>query len=146
MRTKPLRDTIDFYITKVPPPIYHRAERAFGVRYFRDDVVMTYGNTIHLHRPNILTDDVIEHECVHMKQQALIGEIDWWEKYFADENFRMEQELEAYRHQYAYILDHFPKHMHSHRLDFLADSFARIYGLKGMTVEQAKAEIQKLPG
>ena len=45
------------------------------------------------------------HEQVHHQQQKAIGgpEI-WWERYLADVNFRLEQEIEAYRAQYQFVL------------------------------------------
>jgi hypothetical protein len=39
-----------------------------------------------------------------MRQQADMGKDIWWDKYLHDEVFRLEQEVEAYRAQYQYIV------------------------------------------
>lgn len=42
---------------------------------------------------------LLSHEAVHVKQQD--GNPDaWWERYFVDVEWRVEQELAAYREQY----------------------------------------------
>ena len=63
--------------------------------------VFTYGDK--LYNPTGLTipDHLLIHEAVHEKQQ--VNPKEWWERYLIDKDFRLEQELEAYRAQYQFI-------------------------------------------
>jgi hypothetical protein len=63
--------------------------------------VFSYGDTLFNPFQVTLTADVIEHEIVHTKQQSKFPEI-WWVKYLKDPAFRLDQEVEAYRHQYKF--------------------------------------------
>ena len=74
------------------PPIYDRCVEMFGVNW-DDGVIFTYGDTIYC--KNDIPEHKILHESVHIKQQG--DESDkWWDKYFEDVNFRLQQEIEAY--------------------------------------------------
>lgn len=84
-----------------PPPIYARAQEMWGVR-MEQGVVFTYGDTCHCLK-GWIPDWLVPHEEVHVKQQSLISPAKWWEQYFTDPAFRLEQELEAYRVQYQWI-------------------------------------------
>lgn len=89
------------------PPIYHDVVKAFGP--VPDTVVFAYGDTIYNPGNHYLTLDVLAHEEVHERQQA--GDpADWWVKFLADPEFRLDQELEAYRAQYKAICGHFKSH------------------------------------
>lgn len=62
--------------------------------------VFTYGDTLYNpgnHSP--IPAELMAHEETHMLQQGDDPE-GWWEKYLSDVNFRLEQEIEAYRVQY----------------------------------------------
>lgn len=51
--------------------------------------------------------DIQYHEHIHMQQQEDFGDSDgWWNKYLMDADFRLEQELQAYGHQYAFAKNH----------------------------------------
>ena len=73
-----------------------------------DRVVITYGNTIYLNHKESITHDLFVHESVHCKQQGYneAGASNWWDDYLHDDSFRLEQELEAYRAQYAFLKRH----------------------------------------
>lgn len=43
------------------------------------------------------------HEKVHLEQQKEYGVEKWWVDYFTDAEFRLEQELEAYQTEVAFI-------------------------------------------
>jgi len=43
---------------------------------------------------------LMTHEERHARQQLGMGAEAWWDKYLSDPNFRIEQEIEAYRAQY----------------------------------------------
>ena len=84
-----------------PKEIYEQCVKQFGVSFYKG-VIFTVDDTIY--SENKLSDDLVEHESTHIKQQFKIGYKKWWDKYFKDEKFRYSQELEAYRNQYRYIL------------------------------------------
>lgn len=55
--------------------------------------------------PRELTRDLVVHESTHTEQQRLFGSVDsWWEEYGNNSEFRYQQEVEAYRNQYLYIV------------------------------------------
>lgn len=81
------------------PPIFEQANNVFALN---KDVIYTYGDTIYNPGGHRLQDHVIAHEEVHMHQQ---GEdpAAWWNRYLEDEEFRFNQELEAYQAQYKFF-------------------------------------------
>ena len=82
-----------------PEHIYKRCVDKFGVDFFAG-AVFTVGNTIY--SLNKLSKDLLAHELTHVKQQALMNPNEWWDKYIDDADFRLSQELEAYRTQWEY--------------------------------------------
>lgn len=65
--------------------------------------IFTYGDTIYNPANLNITPDLIVHESVHeIQQKGILGPPRWWKKYLHNQQFRFEQELEAYRAQYAY--------------------------------------------
>lgn len=93
--------TQQVYFKKEKPKNWDLLEKKFGVSWERTAVA--YGNTAYSKNP--LADDVKAHELVHLRQQNF-NEIDadiWWDKYINDEQFRLEQEVEAYQIQYKYL-------------------------------------------
>lgn len=69
------------------------------------NTVFAYGDTIFAPDGVNLSEDLIVHESVHCKQQG--GDIDgWWKRYMEDEQFRLSQEVEAYREQYKFFKKH----------------------------------------
>jgi hypothetical protein len=84
-------------ISTEKPPIYDRAAQVFDIPA---TAVFTYGDTIF--SPSGATNfsvDLVAHEKVHMRQQGDNPE-EWWELYLTNREFRLEQEVEAYREQY----------------------------------------------
>ena len=66
------------------------------------NLIITYGDTYHSRIET--TPDLIAHESVHVEQQRLVGGPEnWWSKWLSDTNFRLMQELEAYRAQLAFL-------------------------------------------
>lgn len=80
-------------ILKEKPPIYDKCVEKFGVDW-EDGVIFTYGENIYC--KNDLPENKIVHESVHIKQQGDNPD-EWWERYFNDTEFRLVQEVEAYR-------------------------------------------------
>ena len=86
---------------KLPPEkIYSKAKRLWGADWYKG-VVFTYGDVVYCKRR--ISDDVLVHETVHTKQQEKIGKDKRWDLYFEDDNFRLVNEVEAYRTQWDYI-------------------------------------------
>lgn len=63
-----------------------------------------YGDKIYNPSGKDVPIDVQYHEYIHSQQQAAhdAGVNGWWTEYLIDPNFRLQQEVEAYGHQYAY--------------------------------------------
>jgi len=83
------------------PPIFKEAHKHFDI----DDsaTIYTWGDTIYNPAGIALPQELIEHEIVHAHQQEAVGGPEvWWRRYFDDPVFRVNQEAEAYRRQYAY--------------------------------------------
>lgn len=75
---------------------------AAGMNPSLDRTVFTYGDTIYNPSGKNVPDYLIEHEEVHCDQQGNDPKA-WWDKYLKDPVFRLNQELEAYAAQYAYM-------------------------------------------
>jgi len=98
--------TPKYKILYTPPPIIERAREAFGIKWEEKNVVMVYGDTIHQSFDYPMDDDLLIHELVHVRQHAEYpgGASAWWDRYLIDAEFRLSQELEAYRIQWQWVL------------------------------------------
>ena len=76
------------------PPNIKEIKKRFDVPR---NAIFTYGD---LYNPNgvEISEHLLRHEEVHAKQQGDNPEV-WWERYFEDSEFRLSQELVAYRKQ-----------------------------------------------
>lgn len=63
--------------------------------------IFCYGDTIYNPWKRNVTPDLEIHEEVHFKQQGTAPDL-WWDKYLSDEQFRLNQETEAYGEQYKF--------------------------------------------
>jgi hypothetical protein len=129
-----------FKVSKEKPPMYERAKKEFGVDWDRDRVIFTYGDTAYC-KDGGMSPDLVVHEKVHMKQQLEIGKDIWWDKYFADPNFRLEQELEAYGAQVEFIKKFTSKKKVIPKLDWILHSIVKFYG-NMITLEDAKLKLR----
>ena len=88
------------------PPNWGRICAVFGVEKMWDKgLLVTYGDTYYSKFET--TPDLIAHESTHTRQQEAYGGPEkWWERYFGDPIFRLEQEVEAYRNQVKWLQDH----------------------------------------
>lgn len=68
----------------------------------KHQAVFAYGDTIYNPFGSILTADREAHETIHSIQQGN-NPGKWWDKYLKDPDFRLKQELEAYRGQYKMV-------------------------------------------
>ena len=129
-------------ISNTYPPNYEEILKIFDVADER--VVMTYGDTIYNPHDLNINDNLYEHESIHAKQQKERGEEIWWDKYLADPQFRLEQELEAYGHQFDFVSK---KEYNTKQKDGFLDELAlalssKIYG-NIISFGEARCKIRK---
>ena len=68
-------------------------------------IVFTYGDTVYVPSGNPIPSDLEAHEAVHIERQSNPAE--WWARYLTDVQFRLDEELAAYRVQYAYAVENY---------------------------------------
>lgn len=81
------------------PPNIEKIRKAFDIE--DKPVVFTYGDILYNPLGGHVSKDLEVHELTHTKQQGSSPE-DWWDRYINDKQFRLDQEIEAYRNQYEY--------------------------------------------
>lgn len=86
-------------ITDKPFPLLDRVQKAFPVP---PNAVFAYGEDLYAPIGANITLDLMMHEATHAVQQSAGAEI-WWERYLTDDAFRLAQEVQAYRAQYAFF-------------------------------------------
>jgi hypothetical protein len=126
-------------VVNVRPPNYARIVETFGP--LPPSVVFAYGDTIYAPGASgPLPPDLVVHEETHFRQQAEVGgPATWWERYLADPEFRLLQEVEAYRAQIACHPDRPSRRRCKARV---AKDLVRLYALRGLTTEQARRLLQ----
>lgn len=95
--------TMDVKVSTEKPPCFDNLVVWLG--FIPATAIFTYGDTIYNPNNVKLSDQLIVHEQVHMKQQGF-NDADaalWWGKFMRDEKFRIDQEAEAYAEQYAFL-------------------------------------------
>ncbi len=111
--------------------------------------VFCYGDTIY--GPNKAPEDyfspvILSHEEVHMRQQGDDPDA-WWDRYLKDPVFRLEQELEAYRAQYAFAKTGRGRGMTGELERFLfsisEDLIGPMYGNLPLSHAEAEAKIRR---
>lgn len=85
------------------PPNYQEIVKHFPSVKNNIQVVFSYGDDLYVPSGNEIIEHLMVHEQTHQKQQNAIGVDVWWSRYFDDKEFRLSQEIEAYRNQYLYI-------------------------------------------
>lgn len=90
-------------IVKAVPPNYFDICKVFNI-FGKNRIVFTYGDTIYApNKGGAISDNVKVHEKTHQKQQGDDPK-GWWDRYLVDTQFRLDQELEAYRKQYRFFI------------------------------------------
>lgn len=82
------------------PPNIEEIKKAFKPTIY---TVYTYGENLYNPGKWPLPLDLIIHEKTHVIQQGKDPKA-WWDRYIKDTQFRLHQELEAYRRQWKAIL------------------------------------------
>lgn len=88
------------------PKIYDRLKEKFPSIDWEKGLAIVVGDVIYSKYK--LPNHVLAHELVHVRQQLdyVDGVKGWWDEYLTSDNFRFEQELEAYVTQVRYIREH----------------------------------------
>lgn len=124
------------------PPNYTELSKEFNLKGRK--VVFTFGDTLYAPGDEPIAGHLLAHEETHSRQQAELGIDEWWSKYLSDTDFRLSQELEAYRQQYAFIAANYNRAARRKALDHLsADLSGPIYG-KILSKSEAKELIQTI--
>lgn len=102
------------------PPNFAAIHKAFNVR--GKPIIYAYGDTIYNPQRIKVSDHLIAHEGVHATRQRLMGGPEkWWERYIADPQFRLAEEVPAHAAEYAYFSQRMP---HGSRLDDISYEIA----------------------
>lgn len=128
-------------IDKKWPPNIADIRSAFnitGLNY----IVYTYGQKIYNPSGNTLPSELIVHEAMHGEQQRKMGPKKWWAKYLKDPQFRLDQELEAYRAQWVALGNDSRQYKKFVLRRITKDISGRMYG-NLISREEAKALITK---
>lgn len=109
-----------------------------------EETVFAYGNVIYSPQGEDLRPDLIYHEHVHRKQQALHGGPElWWNQYLSEPEFRLAQEVEAYYEQWQFVRRYVNAKIGKQALqDFAYQLASPLYQL-GITANQAETLIRK---
>lgn len=118
------------------PPNYLFIKLAFPLCEERK-AVFCYGDTIYNPFMVEINDNLKIHESVHALQQNDKPEL-WWTKYINDSEFRLEQEVEAYGTQYAFI----KQNSNTKLSDWVKEQLAKALssGLYGDVISYQEAE------
>lgn len=115
-------------------PLKNELRAALGAAVDGPNVVFCWGDVVYANSDSYLRvaeidrQCVIVHEAVHSRQQKGDPQA-WWRRYMADRGFRYQQELEAYRAQWAYILRHMDTLRRSRWLRIMAEDLSSpLYG------------------
>ena len=129
-------------IFKFPPNI-KEIEKVFGPDK-KKTLIYCYGEDIYNPHKIELEQHILVHEEVHVKQQRQYGRDYWWMRYLEDPQFRLEQELEAYAVQYAFVKTIVPVKISDLFLDDISAVLAsEVYG-NILNIHQAKTRIRFL--
>ena len=121
------------------PPNIEKIREHFPVKY---GVIFTYGDKLYNPDRGEIDSALMVHEETHTVQQGNNPD-EWWDRYFTDESFRKEQEIEAYRNQYKYALENYNRASRKRLLRQISkDLSSHLYG-NLMTEEEAKEQIIK---
>lgn len=112
-----------------------------GVRNVKT-AIFTYDGCLYNPSNGNIPPELMAHEETHVKQQA--NPDDWWARYLVDIDFRLEQEIEAYRVQYAYAVKYCNRAYRRGLLNFISSSLAGpLYG-NLLTKQRAKELIETI--
>lgn len=119
------------------PPNYDVLKKVFNLGD-HENVIFTYGDTLYVPQgeKTKLDKPLMKHEEKHSEQQLAIGASWWWDRFLSEPQFRLEQELEAYREQYKAMGGMTPQKRAGYLTHIATDLSSDIYG-NLMNFEQA---------
>jgi len=94
-------------VVKAYPPNYEEICSHIPAVRKTPTIVFTYGDTIYAPAGTDLSPDFLAHEETHVERQSNPAE--WWARYLVDVQFRLDEELAAYRAQYKYAVEHYSR-------------------------------------
>lgn len=111
------------------PPNYDELVAVFGEGANWDrGATFTYAEGIYCKDP--LPEHLVAHELIHVEQQEKEGGTKaWWKRYIEDPDFRLHEEIEAYRAEYNYVVRYMKKHQHFYYLRYFAMNLSKRYKL-----------------
>lgn len=144
-------------IIKAYPPLYSRIVEAFPYIKGRPGILFAWGDRLYYPNPTTKAQDLpvwIEaHEEVHGKRQMenfsdYYQEAieDWWDKYIADPEFRLQEEIPAHQAEWRAYRDTFPENSPFDPCPYLTRVAERLSGpLYGnlISYEEARKVIQQ---
>lgn len=86
------------------PPNYKAICKAIPGVKDNPNIIFTYGDTVYSPSTDDLPDHLRQHEATHVSQQTQMGKDEWWDEYLKNPEFRLKQELQAYRAQYKVVV------------------------------------------
>lgn len=125
------------------PPNFKQICKAIPSVKKQKDAVFTYGDTIYNPYHGIVQDHLDIHESVHEKQQTEMGVEKWWAEYLKNPEFRLKEEVHAYRLQYKFVYKMYGWQNATMLLKEIAkDLSGDLYG-NILTYEKARNEISR---
>ena len=124
------------------PPNYEEIKRS----HLKPDegAIFAYGDTLYVPHGRDVPPDIMYHEEVHAKQQKVyISPQIWWTKYIYDRDFRLHQEVEAYKEQYLFVKRNTNVKIARECLNELSDNLSGTMYNLGITKHQAERMIRK---
>ena len=120
------------------PPNVNQIEERFSVG---TGTIFTYAPSVYVPSGRPLTGSLIAHERVHIGQQG-DDPAAWWDRYLDDVEFRLEQEVEAHRAEWAFL----PAQQSTGGEDLDREAprltSVRLYDLASRGVEDARPDIE----
>lgn len=114
-------------VVKAYPPNYETICKHIPAVRRNPNIVFTYGDTLYNPAGNILDEAFLAHEQVHVDRQA--NPEGWWTQYLTDVQFRLAEEVLAYRVQYQYAVEYYSRAQRRRLLQHItADLSGPMYG------------------
>ena len=126
-------------IVQALPPIYDEAAKVFDIP---KTAVFAYGDTLYNPAGGNISADLMEHEQTHQKQQAEMGVTVWWNRYLHNADFRLSQEIEAYKAQYKYFCQQYTdRNVRMRFLNRIASDLASPMYKVNISLQEARGRI-----
>lgn len=121
------------------PPNIEAIRQTFGAAAIRQ-AIFTYGTTVYIPTRVPMAAHLVAHEETHVLQQGN-DPAAWWDRYLVDPEFRLQQELEAYRNQYEFIVQHHDRKFRRAALQKIAKDLASAMYGHLLTPDEARAAV-----